>query len=109
MSIPMGEVILAGWVSFGIIVRKVVEDGENRRLIVYIEVPETSEEYDANGVMMSGKHLARQAVKRTLEEMGLNVQVRVKVDKGVHWTKQMGKTAMNQALDQINPLRKYMK
>lgn len=109
MSIPMGEVILTGWVSFGIIVRKVVEDDANHRLIIYIEVPETSDEYDANGNMMSGKHLARQAVKQTLEDMGLNVQVRVKVDKGVHWTKQMGNAAMNQALDQANPLRKYMK
>lgn len=78
--------MLLGWASFGIKLDKVDDSG--RPTVVYITVPEHSEEYDVNGDEMSGSHLAKR-IKETLQESTkVEFIVKFKINKGQMWTKE---------------------
>lgn len=78
--------MLLGWASFGIKLDKVDDSG--RSTVIYITVPEHSEEHDVDDNEMSGSHLAKR-IKETLQESTkVEFIVKFKINKGQMWTKE---------------------
>ena len=64
----MGEAILITYAEMGVVIDKF--NNTNKGIILLFTVPKSSYHIGANGLEMSGKHLASR-VKQTLEEMGI--------------------------------------
>lgn len=99
-----GAIMASVWKAYGLNLVKEVEDKENNRLILFIDVPETSDELNVHGEQMAGDVLARR-FKEILTEQGLRVQVRRRIIKGLHWTKEIRKSVMNKELTEQFPYR----
>ncbi|WP_300944383.1 hypothetical protein [uncultured Duncaniella sp.] len=97
-----GTIMVAVWKAYGLNLVKEVEDKENNRLILFIDVPETSDKLNAHGEQMAGDVLARR-FKEVLTEQGLRVQVRRRIIKGLHWTEEIGKSVMDKELTKQFP------
>lgn len=97
-----GAIMVAVWKAYGLNLVKEVEDKENNRLILFIDVPETSDKLNAHGEQMAGDVLARR-FKEVLTEQGLRVQVRRRIIKGLHWTEEIGKSVMGKELTKQFP------
>lgn len=88
--------MLLGWASFGIKLDKVDDSG--RPTVIYITVPEHSEEHDVDGNEMSGSHLAKR-IKETLQESTkVEFIVKFKINKGQMWTKENSRQAIRTGL-----------
>lgn len=88
--------MLIGWASFGIKLDKVDDSG--RSTVIYITVPEHSEEHDVNGDEMSGRHLAKR-IKETLpESTQVEFIVKFKINKGQMWTKEDSRQAIRNGM-----------
>lgn len=89
MDVGPGLGFVLGLSSFGIVIEKWDDDSN----VVYISVPETSDEIDAKGNEMAGMYLAKRE-KEVLSSMGVPLQLKARIREGDHWTKEKGKQAM---------------
>ena len=88
--------MLIGWASFGVKLDKVDDSG--RPTVIYITVPEHSEEYDVNGDEMSGRHLAKRIKEILPESTNVEFIVKFKINKGQMWTKENSRQALKTGL-----------
>lgn len=87
----LGEVMMMTWAKMGLKIENQVETQES--LIIYISVPEFSNERNVRNEEMSGMRLAKR-FKDTFIDMGVKrLTVKAKIRSGEHWTKEMGQDA----------------
>ena len=84
----LGEAMMMTWAKMGLKIENQIETQES--LIIYISVPEFSDNRNVYGEEMSGIRLARRH-KETLMDMGVKrLTVKAKIRAGEHWTKEIG-------------------
>ena len=84
----LGEVMMMTWAKMGLKIENQIETQES--LIIYISVPEFSNERNVRNEEMSGMRLAKR-FKDTFIDMSVKrLTVKAKIRSGEHWTKEMG-------------------
>lgn len=87
----LGKVMMITWAKMGLKIENQIETQES--LIIYISVPEFSNERNVRNEEMSGMRLAKR-FKDTFIDMGVKrLTVKAKIRSGEHWTKEMGQDA----------------
>ena len=87
----LGEAMMITWAKMGLKIENQIETQES--LIIYISVPEFSEERNIHNEEMAGMRLAKR-YKETLIDMSVKrLTVKAKIRSDEHWTKEMGQEA----------------
>lgn len=99
MDSIIAKSFLATWAEFGMEIDNF--KGSMKFPTIYISVPESSEYLNKDGQQMAGEVLAKR-IKELCNGMGRgNFNLKYRVRRGEHWTKQMGKAALAEKSEMI--------